>query len=142
MPAHTRRRLLAGGATGLAALAGCTTTAPETEGTEETPAPGPFVIRNRSERSQLVSVTLRREGEVLLDRTYDLDPGGRQELGNPVDEQGRYELAVELGTGTKDSATWTLGGCERIEHVVIVISQAGTVTIETERGTVEPTACR
>lgn len=139
MPAYTRRRLLAGGAAGFAALAGCATAAPETE---ETPTAGPFVIRNRGQTSHLVSLTVRREGEVLLDRSYDLAPGGRQEIETPLDERGRYELAVELDTGPKDSATWTLGDCERIEHVVIIVSKADTVDIETERGTVSPSACR
>lgn len=139
MPAYTRRRLLAGGAAGLAALAGCTTASKETS---ETPSTSPFVIRNQAEKSRLVSLTVRRGNDVLLDRSYDLSPGERQEIRNPIEGPGRYEIAVELETGTKDSTTWTLGDCERIGHVVIIVSKADAVEIKTERETVSPSACQ
>lgn len=138
MSGYTRRRLLAGGAAGFVAVAGCASAAPETE---ETPPSGPFVVRNRGEDEHLISLTLRRADEVLLDRSYDLASGGRQELGTPVDEPGRYDLSVELGTGTTDDASWTLAECERVKHVVVVVTRPDTVEIETERETVEPSSC-
>lgn len=138
MPGYTRRRLLAGGAAGFVALAGCASVAPETS---ETPASGPFIVRNRGEDEHVLSLTLRRDDEVLLDRGYDLAPGGRQELGTPIDEPGSYDLTVELGAGTTDDTNWTLGECERVEHVVVVITKPDTVEIETERETVEPSSC-
>lgn len=141
MPAYTRRRLLAGGAVGLAALAGCTSTADQRERPAETPSTAPFVVRNRAETARLVTVTLRRGNETLLDRSYELAAGDRQELDNPIDGQGSYELAVELASGTSDRVAWTLADCERVEHVVIILSRADTVEIETERETVSPSAC-
>lgn len=137
MFAYTRRRLLA--VAGVLALAGCATssTAPS-----ETPNTGPFTIRNRDDKVHLLTLRVRHGEDVLHDRSYELSPDERQEIGNPIDEEGHYELSVELESGTSDRETWTLGKCERVEHVIIIVGRAGTVDIETERETVEPSSCR
>lgn len=135
--AYTRRRLLvvAGGLT----LAGCSTSPTDPS---ETPDTGPFTIRNRDDKVRLLTLLVQRDDDVLHDRSYELSPGERQEIGNPIEEEGNYELTVELETGTSERETWTLGKCERLEHIIVIVGTAGTVDVETERETVEPSSCR
>lgn len=77
-------------------------------------------------RTYDLSLAVRDDEGVLLDETYTLPPGAtRSELG--VLPPGLYDVVVELGDGSRETARCAVG--ERAEHTVLVELGNGTASV-------------
>lgn len=96
--ALTRRAALGVVGTALVPLAGCSDLRPS-----RTPPHGSVAVENDADRAHMVAVTVTDAAdEVLLDRTFSVDPGDVEATDPVVAQRGTYHVRAEVDDVTRE----------------------------------------
>ena len=113
---------------------------PPTDPSTAEPAPhlGQFVLWNDDDDPHRVSLTVGREGRVLVDETRELSPGAAADVENPIETQGTYRVTASLADGTRVEREWDVSRCIDIEYLQVYVGDTAAVEIRTKRRTIDP----
>jgi hypothetical protein len=132
-----RRRLLAVSAAAL--TAGCVggdRSAPPADSSSRSPTPtdspsrtpprdepnsllGQFRLRNATDETRQLSLTVEEGGETLLDVEFSLSAGGRRRFDDVITTRGRYRFQVGADTGVSDTYAWDIPHCDDSDYLVV-----------------------